>query len=89
MHAGEIHYDSNGCFGHALDIAFRLLDAPPAKRAVLALRDAAAPLPEQLASLAGQFRTADDPAVHLEVSGEARPIPAEASVAVYRTAQER
>jgi signal transduction histidine kinase len=59
-----------------------------AKRAVLALRDDAAPLPEQLASLAGQFRTADDPAVHLEVSGEARPIPAEASVAVYRTAQE-
>ena len=59
-----------------------------AKRAVLALRDDAAPLPEQLASLAGQFRTADDPAVDLEVSGEARPIPAEASVAVYRTAQE-
>ncbi len=60
-----------------------------AKRAVLALRDdAAAPLPEQLASLAGQFRTSDDPPVRLEVSGEARPIPAEAGVAVYRTAQE-
>jgi signal transduction histidine kinase len=59
-----------------------------AKRAVLALRDDAAPLPDQLASLAGQFRTADDPAVNLEVSGEARPIPAEASVAAYRTAQE-
>jgi signal transduction histidine kinase len=59
-----------------------------AKRAVLALRDDAAPLPEQLASLAGQFRTAADPAVHLEVSGEARPIPAEAGVAAYRTAQE-
>ena len=50
-----------------------------AKRAVLALRDDAAPLPDQLASLAGQFRTAGDPAVNLEVSGEARPIPAEAS----------
>ena len=59
-----------------------------AKRAVLALRDDAAPLPDQLASLAGQFRTAGDPAVNLEVSGPARPIPAEASVAAYRTAQE-
>jgi signal transduction histidine kinase len=59
-----------------------------AKRAVLALRDDAAPLPDQLASLAGQFRTAGDPAVNLEVSGEARPISAEASVAAYRTAQE-
>jgi len=59
-----------------------------AKRAVLALRDDAAPLPDQLASLAGQFRTAGDPAVNLEVSGQARPIPAEASVAAYRTAQE-
>jgi class 3 adenylate cyclase len=27
MHAGEVHYDANGCFGEALDIAFRLLDA--------------------------------------------------------------
>jgi signal transduction histidine kinase len=59
-----------------------------AKRAVLALRDDAGPLPDRLASLAGQFRTAGDPAVNLEVSGEARPIPADASVAAYRTAQE-
>ena len=59
-----------------------------AKRAVLALRDDAGPLPDRLASLAGQFRTDGDPAVHLEVSGETRPIPAEASVAAYRTAQE-
>jgi signal transduction histidine kinase len=55
---------------------------------VLALREDAAPLPDQLAALAGQFRTAGDPAVNLEVSGEARPIPPEAGVAVYRTAQE-
>ena len=27
VHAGEVHYDANGCFGEALDIAFRLLDA--------------------------------------------------------------
>ena len=59
-----------------------------AKRAVLALRDDAAPLPDQLASLAEQFRTVGYPAVNFEVSGEARPIPAEAGVAVYRTAQE-
>jgi hypothetical protein len=41
VHAGEIHYDSNGCFGEALDIAFRLLDAPGVKKA---LRTAADPL---------------------------------------------
>jgi class 3 adenylate cyclase len=34
MHAGEIHYDANGCFGEALDIAFRLLDAAPVKKAL-------------------------------------------------------
>jgi hypothetical protein len=28
VHAGEVHYDRRGCFGEALDIAFRLLDAP-------------------------------------------------------------
>jgi class 3 adenylate cyclase len=27
VHAGEVHYDANGCFGEALDVAFRLLDA--------------------------------------------------------------
>ena len=32
MHAGEVHYDANGCFGEALDIAFRLLDAPGVKK---------------------------------------------------------
>jgi hypothetical protein len=41
VHAGEIHYDSNGCFGEALDIAFRLLDAPGVKKA---LRSAPDPL---------------------------------------------
>ena len=38
MHAGEVHYDANGCFGEALDVAFRLLDAVRVKRA---LRDTA------------------------------------------------
>ena len=32
VHAGEVHYDANGCFGEALDIAFRLLDATHAKK---------------------------------------------------------
>jgi hypothetical protein len=41
VHAGEIHYDANGCFGEALDIAFRLLDAPGVKKA---LRTATDPL---------------------------------------------
>jgi hypothetical protein len=41
VHAGEVHYDSNGCFGEALDVAFRLLDAARVKRA---LRETADPL---------------------------------------------
>jgi hypothetical protein len=41
MHAGEIHYDANGCFGEALDVAFRLLDAARVKRT---LRETADPL---------------------------------------------
>jgi class 3 adenylate cyclase len=31
LHAGDVHYDPNGCFGDALDLAFRLLDAAPVK----------------------------------------------------------
>ena len=41
IHAGEVHYDANGCFGEALDVAFRMLDAVPVKRA---LRVMAGPL---------------------------------------------
>jgi hypothetical protein len=41
VHAGEVHYDANGCFGEALDVAFRLLDAVRVKRA---LRETADPL---------------------------------------------
>jgi class 3 adenylate cyclase len=41
VHAGEVHYDANGCFGEALDVAFRLLDAARVKRA---LREMADPL---------------------------------------------
>ena len=41
VHAGEVHYDANGCFGEALDVAFRLLDAGHVKKA---LQAAAGPL---------------------------------------------
>jgi hypothetical protein len=33
-HAGDVHYDANGCFGEALDVAFRLLDAHLVKKAL-------------------------------------------------------
>jgi class 3 adenylate cyclase len=41
LHAGEVHYDPDGCYGEALDIAFRLLDAPAVKKT---LKEAAGPL---------------------------------------------
>jgi class 3 adenylate cyclase len=41
IHAGEVHYDANGCFGETLDVAFRLLDASRVKRA---LRETGYPL---------------------------------------------
>ena len=39
MDTGEVHYDPDGCYGEALDIAFRLLDAPAVKRALKAAHD--------------------------------------------------
>jgi hypothetical protein len=41
VHAGEVHSDSRGFYGEAIDIAIRLLDAPAVKTA---LRQAASPL---------------------------------------------
>jgi HD domain-containing protein len=38
VHAGEVNYDGHGCFGAALDTAFRLLDAPEGKRALARAR---------------------------------------------------
>ena len=32
VHAGEVHFDGRGWFGEALDVAFRLLDAPEVKK---------------------------------------------------------
>lgn len=39
VHAGEVHFDGNGHFGEALDIAFRLLDAPALKRRLRAVEE--------------------------------------------------
>jgi signal transduction histidine kinase len=59
-----------------------------ARRAVLALRDDTAPLSDQLSALADQYRAVGDLAVDYTVTGEVRPVSAEASLAAYRTAQE-
>jgi len=59
-----------------------------ARRAILALRDDAAPLPDQLSSLAAQYRAVGDLAVDFTVTGEPRPLSEAASLVAYRTAQE-
>jgi len=59
-----------------------------ARRAVLALREDAAPLPDQLASLAAQYRADGDQAVDLAVTGEPRPLSEPVTHVAYRTAQE-
>jgi signal transduction histidine kinase len=67
-----------------------------ARRAILALRDGGdgvsasppRPLAEQLEALAGQYRADGDMPVEFTVTGDPRPVSAEAGLAVYRTAQE-
>jgi signal transduction histidine kinase len=59
-----------------------------ARRAILALRDDAVPLPEQLASLAAQYQAAGDATIQLAVTGEPRTLPGPAALVAYRTAQE-
>jgi signal transduction histidine kinase len=59
-----------------------------ARRAILALRDDAAPLPDQLAALTGEYRADGDTPADFTVTGTARPVAAEAGLAAYRTAQE-
>jgi hypothetical protein len=41
VHAGDVCQDGKGCYGEAIDVAIRLLDAPPVKRT---LKQATAPL---------------------------------------------
>jgi signal transduction histidine kinase len=59
-----------------------------ARRAVGALRGDQLPTVEQLAGLIERFRTDTAVAVTLSVEGDARPLPPEASLALYRGAQE-
>ena len=59
-----------------------------ARQAILALRDNAAPLPDQLSALAEEYSADSDVPVEFTVIGEPRPVVAEAGLAAYRTAQE-
>ncbi len=59
-----------------------------ARRAVLALRDDTVPLPDQLSALGGEYANAGDMDVDVTVTGEVRPVSAEASLAAYRAAEE-
>ena len=59
-----------------------------ARRAILALREGTAPLPDQLASLAAQYRADGDQAVDLAVTGAPRPLSEPVTHVAYRTAQE-
>ncbi|HEY3954108.1 MAG TPA: histidine kinase [Streptosporangiaceae bacterium] len=74
-----------GCIGRAG--AFTREGLADARRAILALRGDAPPLPDQLSALAGEYRT-DGGTVEFTVTGPPRPVPAEAGLAAYRTAQE-
>jgi signal transduction histidine kinase len=63
-----------------------------ARRAILALRDTGTapvdPLAEQLQALAAEYRADGDLAVDFSVTGEPRPLGAEAGLTAYRTVQE-
>jgi class 3 adenylate cyclase len=42
VHAGEVHFDEHSCFGEAIDLTCRLLDAPELKRWLAGLSSALA-----------------------------------------------
>ena len=76
VHNGNIHDDDNGCFGEALDTAFRLLDTPRAKMALKAARGPlvaviSADVWESAApdSFAGTIRAASRQPVTTQVAG--------------------
>lgn len=75
-----------GCIGRAGTLTREGLAA--ARRAVMALREDAAPLREQLSSLVSQYDAAGDTVVDFKVTGEVRPLSEQASLTAYRTAQE-
>src|SRR5690242_2166979 len=59
-----------------------------ARRAILALREDAAPLPDQMAKLAAQYQAAGDATIQLTITGQPRPLSEQAVQVAYRTAQE-
>jgi signal transduction histidine kinase len=59
-----------------------------ARQAIVALREDAAPLADQVTSLVGEYRAVGDLAIDFGVTGEPRLLTAEASLVAYRTAQE-
>jgi HD domain len=59
VHVGNIHDDDNGCFGEALDAAFRLLDDPRVK---MALKAAQGPLAAVISADAWESAAHDNPA---------------------------
>jgi signal transduction histidine kinase len=59
-----------------------------ARRAVMALRDDTAPLPDQLSALTAHYRDTGDLKIDFSVTGEPRPLSTEAGLAGFRTAQE-
>src|SRR5215469_2648496 len=74
------------CIGRAE--AFTRDGLAEARRAILALRDDAAPLPDQLSALAGEYRADGEAPVDFQVTGSPRAVGPEAGLAAYRTAQE-
>ena len=59
-----------------------------ARRAVAALRGDTLPLPQLLDSLATQYRTDTGTSARLEIRGTEHPLPPDAALALFRTAQE-
>jgi signal transduction histidine kinase len=59
-----------------------------ARRAILALRDDAAPLADQLAELVKEYGAGPGEPAEFTITGAPRPTAAEAGLTVYRTAQE-
>ncbi len=74
------------CIGRAG--AFTREGLADARRAIMALRDDADPLADQMSALAQEYRTDSDAAIDFTVTGAPRPVLAEAALAAYRTAQE-
>ncbi len=59
-----------------------------ARRAVMALREDAGPLADQLSALVSQYRMVGDMDVSFSVTGTVRPLDDQAGLTAYRTAQE-